>query len=38
MEINSGDPIVSIRFEITFELAHLAPAREVIVGIFTFLE
>ena len=38
MEIYSGYPVVSIRLEITLELAYLASAREIIVGIFSFLE
>ena len=38
MEIYGGYPVVSIRLEITFELANLAPALEVIVGISSFFE
>ena len=38
MKIHSRDPIVSIRLEITPELAHLAPTLEIVVGISTLLE
>jgi len=38
MEIHSRYPIVSIRLEITPELAHLAPAIEIVIGISPLLE
>ena len=38
MEIYGGDPIVSVRLEMTPELAYLAPALEIIVGISALLE
>jgi len=38
MEIHRRDPIVSIRLEMTPELAHLAPALEIVVGISALLE
>ena len=38
MKIHSRYPIVSIRLEITPELANIAPALEIIIGISTLLE
>ena len=38
VEMYGRDPIVSIRLEITPELAHLAPALEIVVGISTLFE
>ena len=38
MEIYCGDPVVSVRLKITPELAYVAPALEIIVGISVFLE
>ena len=38
MEIHGRDPIVPIRLEIPTELADLAPALEIIVGIPTLLK
>jgi hypothetical protein len=38
IKIDRGDPIVSIRLEITPELAYLTPALEVIVGISVLLK
>jgi len=38
MEIHRRDPIVPVRLEIALELAHLAPALEIIIGISALLE
>jgi len=38
MKVDRGDPIMSIRLEIAFELAYLAPALEIVVGISAFLK
>ena len=38
MEIYCGNPVVPIRLEITPELAYLAPAMEIVVGISTLLK
>ncbi len=38
MEMYRRDPIVSVRLEITPQLAYLAPALEIIIGISALLE
>jgi len=38
MEIHGRYPIVPIRLEITPELANIAPALEIVVGISTLFE
>ena len=38
MEIDRGDPVVSVRLEMSPELANPAPAFEVIVGVFALLK
>ncbi len=38
MEIHGRDPVVSVRLEISFDLAYFAPALEIIVGILALLD
>jgi len=38
IEVDGGNPVVAIRLELPAELAHLAPALEIIIGVSAFLE
>lgn len=38
VKIHSRNPVVAIRLELPAELAYLAPALEIVVGISAFLE